>query len=958
MDNFTKVSESQLRSVGVTLHQYVHSVTQARHLHLESSDENNAFMVAFPTLPTDSTGVAHILEHTVLCGSERYPVRDPFFMMLRRSLNTYMNAFTASDTTAYPFATRNKKDFYNLLAVYLDAVFFPNLNPLDFAQEGWRLEYQEDAEQGGSLTYHGVVYNEMKGAMSSPIAQLWNHLHLALFPDTIYAHNSGGEPSEIPNLQYSQLCEFHSHHYNPTNAVFMTYGDLPWIEHQAYIERLVLNRFEKNSEIISIPAQQPFRERQELEVEYQTTQNSERSTHAIWGWVYGSTSDADSLLEMHFLASLLLEHSGSPLRNILETLESADAPSELCGIDDSTRQVAFICGVEGADEKFLETVEARIYECLESLVEGGLSDENLTASLDRLELEQRDIGGGTYPHGLSLMGRILSSVIYRKDPVQILDLGPSLSRLRGRITQDNYLNDLISRVFINNPHHAKVVMRATSSMDRKMDAQIYSLQKMYEKIDRVEIEKINNASKSLEERQSQKDDESVLPKVTLTDIPETGGLLRPRKSDSSESYEYEVETNGIFRIRMAYALPFFTKEEIELLPFFCAYVTELGTDEQGYVATQERRGRAGEFSVSCLVKPHLTDLDKEDGFILLNGKGLARKRDEVIGEVARLIRSVRFDEIDRLRDLLYQTRAEVEQSLVGRGHYLAMFSASKGLSNKAALDEVWDGGTFVLKAKKLASSTTDGNSLKNIFESFEIIRSKLMGQLPKIMVIGEEESLKGAIDRCKSYQETGRSETTGLNLAILSEKGPQAWLIDSQVNFSALAFSAVGESSQDAPVLAVLGKYLQDGFLHSEIREKGGAYGSGAGYNAESRTFRFFSYRDPRLLETVVDFRRSLDWFLKNHSEQRLEESILGTIRSLDPSRSPIAEADRSFVSALFSRNDASINSFRTGVLGVTHDAMSDVCDRYLMRGGEVGFVAGKVSAGLIEAEGFDIAEI
>ena len=181
MGSFELMSQNQLKSVGVTLYEFEHSSTGARHFHLENSDENNAFMVAFPTKPTNSTGVAHILEHTVLCGSKRYPVRDPFFMMLRRSLNTYMNAFTAGDTTAYPFATRNKKDFYNLLSVYLDAVFFPNLDRLDFAQEGWRIENKEDHSSGG-LSYHGVVYNEMKGAMSSPIAQLWNHLHKALIP--------------------------------------------------------------------------------------------------------------------------------------------------------------------------------------------------------------------------------------------------------------------------------------------------------------------------------------------------------------------------------------------------------------------------------------------------------------------------------------------------------------------------------------------------------------------------------------------------------------------------------------------------------------------------------------------------------------------------------------------------------------------------------------------------------
>ena len=338
MNQFEEIERSQVESLRAEFQLYVDTHTGARHVHLANDDTNNAFMVVFPTRPHDSTGVAHILEHTTLCGSRLYPVRDPFFMMLRRSLNTFMNAFTSSDCTAYPFATQNRKDFDNLLRVYLDSVFFPILDPLDFDQEGWRLDFDED---GKELVYKGVVYNEMKGAMSSPVAQLWQHLSTSLFPDTIYAHNSGGDPLAITDLDYEELRSFHEQHYHPSHAVFMTYGTFPVEEHQELISEQVLRNFDRTKPLAELPVQPIFPKpvTQRIPYEIDSEDATKRKTHALWGWTLGATACPREFLEAQFLSALLLDNSASPLRYLLESTPLADAPSELCGVDDSARQL-------------------------------------------------------------------------------------------------------------------------------------------------------------------------------------------------------------------------------------------------------------------------------------------------------------------------------------------------------------------------------------------------------------------------------------------------------------------------------------------------------------------------------------------------------------------------------------------------------------------------------------------
>jgi len=313
---FEFIRSQAIDALKIHVEEYRHKVTGAQHIHLAADSEENVFLVALRTVPHDSTGVAHILEHTALCGSEKYPVRDPFFMMVRRSLNTFMNAFTSSDWTAYPFASQNRKDFNNLLHVYLDAVFFSRLDELDFAQEGHRLEFAETDNPNSDLVFKGVVFNEMKGAMSSVPSQIWQTLCKYLYPTTTYHYNSGGEPQEIPNLTYQQLKNFYRTHYHPSNAIFMTYGDISAETHQEKFETQALSRFEKLDDVISVPDEKRYHAPIAIEEYYPADNDKDlaNKNHVVFAWLLGKTTELEESLEAQLLANILLDNSASPLQ--------------------------------------------------------------------------------------------------------------------------------------------------------------------------------------------------------------------------------------------------------------------------------------------------------------------------------------------------------------------------------------------------------------------------------------------------------------------------------------------------------------------------------------------------------------------------------------------------------------------------------------------------------------------
>jgi Zn-dependent M16 (insulinase) family peptidase len=520
---FELIRREPVPSLSLYVEEYRHRRTGARHYHLVASDINNAFLVAFTTVPQDSTGVAHILEHTSLCGSQRFPVRDPFFMMSRRSLSTFMNAFTASDWTAYPFASQNRKDFNNLLEVFLDAVFFPKLDPLDFAQEGHRIEFQRASEPSSQLVHKGVVYNEMKGAMSSPPRAVWDKLYFYLFPTTTYHYNSGGDPAQIPELTYEQLKAFHARHYHPSNAVFMTYGDIPAIEHHQQFEALALSRFSAaEGPHLTVPEEHRYHAPITVTDRYALDGNeaTEHRTHIVLGWLLGNSADLDAVMDAHLLSGVLLDNSSSPLRNALETSALGSAPSELCGLDDSLRETTFIAGLEGSDPEHAGSVEELILDVLEDVTRRGVPREQIESVLHQIELSQREITGGTFPYGLRLMVNVLTPILHGGDAIAALAIDPVLERLRRAILDPEYIPELTRRLLIENPHRVRLVMTPDTDLGRRREAvEAERLATLAASMNEADRQRLIEAAKALAERQKTQDDPSILPKVELTDVP-------------------------------------------------------------------------------------------------------------------------------------------------------------------------------------------------------------------------------------------------------------------------------------------------------------------------------------------------------------------------------------------------------------------------------------------------------
>src|SRR5690606_10158327 len=529
----------------------------------------------------DSTGVAHILEHTALCGSERFPVRDPFFLMLRRSLNTFMNAFTSSDWTAYPFASQNRKDFDNLLAVYLDAVFFSRLDPLDFAQEGHRIEFAEPGNPASPLVYKGVVFNEMKGAMSSVPSTLWQTLCRYLFPSTTYHYNSGGDPEYIPDLSYEQLQRFYRTHYHPSNAIFMTFGDIPAHEHQARFEELALSRFDKLDVHIAVPDEKRYHAPVRVQESYPVAEgdDTEHKTHIVMSWLLGKSANLDDLLRAQLLSSVLLDNSASPLQKALETTELGNGPSPLCGLEDSMRELTFVCGVEGSDADKVDAVETLILDVIRDVADNGVPQERVEAVLHQLELHQREIGGDGYPYGLQLILNGLSSATHRGDPIAVLNLEPVLAQLREAIKNPDFIKQLARDLLLDNPHRVTLTLTPDQKLSAHRDAaEIQRLAQIKATLDDAQKKRIVEQAQALEERQSARHDESILPKVTLGDVkPDIHVPHFEQHQLGVLPTTYSAQgTNGLVYQQLLIELPELPEHLAALLPYYTQALTEVG----------------------------------------------------------------------------------------------------------------------------------------------------------------------------------------------------------------------------------------------------------------------------------------------------------------------------------------------------------------------------------------------
>lgn len=932
---FEFIRSEPVESLNLTVEEYRHTKTGAQHIHLASDKKENVFLVALRTVPKDSTGVAHILEHTALCGSEKYPVRDPFFMMIRRSLNTFMNAFTSSDWTAYPFASQNRKDFNNLLDVYLDAVFFSRLDELDFAQEGHRVEFEEPTNPESPLVYKGVVFNEMKGAMSSVPSTLWQAMCKYLYPTTTYHYNSGGEPECIPDLTYQQLRDFYKTHYHPSNAIFMTFGDIPAVEHQQKFEEQALNRFEKLDEHISVPDEKRYLSPVRVEEAYALTEegSTDNKTHIVMGWLLGKATDLEASMKAHLLCSVLLDNSASPLQKALETSELGTAPSPLCGLDDSQHELCFVCGLEGSEVEKADAVEQMILDVMKDVSENGVPYDQVAASLHQLELQQREIGGDSYPYGLQLILTSLTSATHRGDPIALLNLDPVLNKLRDNIKDPEFIKGLARDLLLENRHRVRLTMRPDQQLAELKDAaEATRLAAIKNELSDEDKQRIVERAAALTARQQQKDDESILPKVGREDIPhEMAYVAATEKNDQQTSYA--AGTNGLVYQQIIMPLPNLSDDELDLLPVYANCLTELGCGELDYLQNQMRQSQlCGAISAYATARSTPDDVQQLSGYLTLSAKGLGSNQQAMTELMHDTLNNVRFDELSRIRELVSQSRARREMGVTGSGHQLAMTAAASGVGPGALLAHRWGGLKGIQLIKQLDNAIKDKAELEKLSEKLKGIHQKVLAAPRKLLLVADEDKLND-YQQCFSRIASSNSVEgfAPFSREPVNEQRHQCWTTSTQVNFCAKAYPTVPMDHPDSAALTVLGGFLRNGYLHRTIREQGGAYGGGAGQDNHIGAFRFFSYRDPRIEGTLADFDAALEWLqTEAHEESRLEEAVLGVISSIDKPGSPAGEAKQTYHAELYGRTREKREKFRNRVLEVTIDDLKRVAKTYL----------------------------
>jgi len=930
---FRHLGSTRVESLNIDILHYEHIATGAVHYHLATDYDEKAFMVALRTMPHDSTGVAHILEHTALCGSEKYPVRDPFFMMTRRSLNTFMNAMTSSDWTAYPFASQNDKDFKNLLDVYLDAVFFSRLHELDFAQEGHRIEFSEEGNADSPLEYKGVVFNEMKGAMSSTVSQLWQGISSYLFPTTTYHYNSGGEPAEITDLTYEQLVSFYKTHYHPSNAIFMTFGNMDVSELHDTLESQALSRFERQDKQWRVEPEKRYAAPLAVEQCYGIdSEDLSAQTHHVLGWLLGESTDLDAQLEAHLVSQVLLDNSASPLRRALEETDLGGSPSPLCGLEDSNREMSFMCGIEGSEPEHAEATEQLILDTLQAVADNGVEQSMIDAALHQLELHQREIGGDHYPYGLQLIFNSLPAATHYGDPAALLNLDPALERLRSKASQPGFMQEAVQRLLLNNRHRVRFTLRPDSGMNDEMKRlEEQRLAEIKANLSTEQTQAILDQAQALKERQEQEDDPGLLPQVTLADVRPQVSYVAPSQQhqDGMPATEYVAGTNGLIYQQLLADLPAFSAEQLSWVPFFTQAWSEVGAGGNDYLYQQQKQTAVvGSLSAYASLKGKVDDTNQLEGYLVMSGKALTAKADEFSALMQETWQAPTFTEETRLLDLLTQAKSRREQGITGSGHGLAMSLAAAPLNRTANVSNELGGLPQVKRLKeRLQQAQKEGagflsDALLDIYQQ--------IAQPQQALLVHDEQ---GAAAHLASLQSCWTPQAAA-PASALSWDMPQTatyWMVDSQVNFCAWALPTVTMDHADAAPLAVMAGLLRNAFLHTAIRERGGAYGAGATQDSALGCFKFYSYRDPRVEGTFADFAASIDWLLARKSgDDLIEQSVLGLIGGMDRPGSPAGEAKQSFHQDKSGRSKALRQQFRERVLATQWHDVQRVAEQYL----------------------------
>jgi len=892
---FKLENEQQIKEINTLGQLFQHEKTGAELLSLINTDENKVFGISFRTPPTDSTGIAHILEHSVLCGSKKYPVKEPFVELIKGSLNTFLNAFTYPDKTCYPVASQNLQDFYNLIDVYLDAVFYPKITPSIFQQEGWHYETES---LNSPIFYKGVVFNEMKGAYSSPDNVLSEKSTQSIFPDNPYGLDSGGNPRSIPNLSFEQFKGFHKKYYHPSNARLFFYGnDNP--EERLKIANNYLENFESIKIDSNIILQPPFKTPKYLQYPFMVGQDAKQDLKGMLtiNWLLPETTAINTNFALRMLEYILLGMPASPLR---KALIDSGLGEDLAGtgLETELRQMSFSTGLKGIDISKAKQIEKLVFDTLKSLVRNGIDSQTIEAAVNTIEFKLRENNTGTYPRGLILMLRSLSTWLYGGNPMSLLCFEEPLEAIKASISANKPIfEEMLQRFFIDNNHRSIIIFNPDPYMEKRMEeTEKNQLAQIKKGLSDQELKKLMiNAGelKDLQNKPDSPEDLATIPVLKLSDLDKknTEIPISIQSHNGTRILLHDIFSNSVIYLDVGFDFHSLSQEYISYLPLFGRALLEIGTTSEDYIQLIKRincktggiRSLTNAFSVK--------DASSCSPWIFLRAKVMPSQFEELINILKDILLNAKFDNKMRFRQMALEEKSRMEKSLIPSGHSFINLRLRSHYGEAHWTAEQMEGISYIFFLRDLIK--TIDKDWPSVLSALENIHKIIINSHGALFNITLDQSNWPIIEKqvYELIDMLPQTPSTFIDWHMKTSLPFEGFTIPSQVNYIGKGMNLYQDKYQFHGSFLVITRYLRTSWLWDKVRVQGGAYGAFCLIDRISGILSFVSYRDPNHLETLNIFDQSAQFLYDlKLNKNELAKSIIGTIGLLDSYHLPDAK--------------------------------------------------------------------
>ena len=862
---------------------FEHIQTGAKLMYIKNEDTNKTFSIGFKTPPTDHTGVMHILEHSVLCGSKNFPTKEPFVELCKSSLNTFLNAMTYSDKTVYPVSSRNEKDFYNLMNVYLDAVFYPNIYKDDkiFKQEGWRYHIENEDDE---ISYNGVVYNEMKGALSSPLSQVVRKIEETLYPNNAYAFESGGDPKYIPELTYEQFIDTHKRLYHPSNTYITLYGDLDLEKALEFIDNKYLSEFGKVNVDVAIEKQVPFSKRTLNKFKYSISDESqlENQDYIAINMSISDISNVELNIALNILTFILIHSEESPLKQALIDEKLCD---DVLGLYYSeVLQPYFSVILKGANQKDLDKIIKVFEKTLSSLVNNGINKDTVKGCVNIYEFNFREGDDSSTPKGLNYCLDAMASWIHGSSPIESLKFEKHFDTIKKSL--DNcYFENIIDKYILNNNHSTIIVLEPELNLSQKNDKEVEKkLNSLKESLSVVDIDKMINDTKELIDYQNREDSEedlNTIPTLSIDDLEKEVPELKVDidEVDKTKIYHHDIFTGGISYIDVQFKTKAVPQEDISYIALLSNLLSRLNTNNKNYIdLSNEIMCNLGGLSV--FTKEYCKDgnIDNYEPILNINCKSLTDKTEDAINIISEIVSETNFEDEKRIKELIKEMISDLELGLMSTGHSTSIKRISSYFNQLGAYQEKITGLEYFNFLKNIDSSIDD--NMEDLKRKLYYIKELIFNlNNMQISIVGSKNEKNELLKNLPILQKSlPNNPVTYNNYEFETNILNEALLIPSDVQYVAKGYNFKKLGYNYNGSINVLENVLRYGYLWNNIRVKGGAYGAMIN-TSEYGNFILCSYRDPNIKETL-DIYNGLPLFIENIeiSDKELEKAIIGTM--------------------------------------------------------------------------------